>query len=61
VAGVAGDSTPAGSDRTIRLWDGATGAPRAVLTGHDDVVRRLAFAPDGLTLASASPPEMKCW
>ena len=31
-----------------------TGAPRAVLNGHDDVVRRAGVFPGGLTLASAS-------
>jgi WD40 repeat protein len=44
----------AGSDRTVRLWDAATGAPTAVLTGHGDRVYSCAFSPDGALLATAS-------
>jgi WD40 repeat protein/beta-lactamase regulating signal transducer with metallopeptidase domain len=43
-----------GYDKTIRLWDLALGKEVAVLSGHTDVVRCLAFSPDGKTLASAS-------
>jgi WD40 repeat protein/serine/threonine protein kinase len=42
----------AGADRTVRLWDPATGKELAVLVGHGGTVCALAFAPDGLTLAS---------
>jgi eukaryotic-like serine/threonine-protein kinase len=43
----------AGGDRTVRLWDVATGCSR-VLVGHTDAIRKVAFAPDGRALATAS-------
>ncbi|MFI6094688.1 helix-turn-helix domain-containing protein [Lentzea sp. NPDC051213] len=42
-----------GYDGAVRLWDPATGALIATLTGHTDVVAAVAFGPDG-TLATAS-------
>ncbi len=42
------------NDRTLRLWDTATGEQRHVCAGHDDQVCAVAFAPDGKTVASAS-------
>jgi WD40 repeat protein len=44
----------ASNDRTVRVWDPATGTPRHTLTGHTDTVSALAVAPDGSWLASAS-------
>jgi len=44
----------AGADNTLRLWDPATGKPRAVLQGHEDSVRALAWSPDSALLASRS-------
>jgi WD40 repeat protein len=41
-------------DRTIVIWDAATGRQVAVLRGHTDLVLGLAWAPDGTRLASAS-------
>jgi WD40 repeat protein len=41
------------SDKTIKLWDWASGEERFAFTGHADEVLALAFAPDGKTLASA--------
>jgi serine/threonine protein kinase len=41
-------------DRTVRLWDPASGAHLRTLTGHRDDVNAVAFSPDGRLLASAS-------
>ena len=41
-------------DRTVRLWDAATGAARKTLEGHSDAVTSVAFSPDGKVVASAS-------
>lgn len=55
-------------DKTVKLWDPATGKPRATFTGHTKLVTDLAFSPDGRTLASSSgeegqgiPGEIKLW
>nr|WP_248296504.1 trypsin-like peptidase domain-containing protein [Streptomyces sp. S1D4-11] len=42
------------ADKTVRLWDVATGKYRTTLTGHTDVVWWVAFSPDGRTLATGS-------
>jgi WD40 repeat protein len=34
-------------DKTVRLWDAATGAPLQTLKGHTDSVRSVTFSPDG--------------
>ena len=44
----------ASGDKTVRLWDSATGAARRTLEGHSDWVRAVAFSPDGKLVASAS-------
>ncbi|MFD9136681.1 trypsin-like peptidase domain-containing protein [Streptomyces bottropensis] len=44
----------AGADRTVRLWDAATGKFRATLKGHTDQVTSVAYSPDGHTLATGS-------
>ncbi|RKU18932.1 hypothetical protein C6501_01895, partial [Candidatus Poribacteria bacterium] len=41
-------------DRTIRLWDAATGEEKRILKGHAGTVNSVAFSPDGRTLASGS-------
>ncbi|MGW2256024.1 nSTAND1 domain-containing NTPase [Kitasatospora sp. NPDC001660] len=41
-------------DRTVRLWDVATGTVRTTLTGHTDTVLSVAFSPDSRTLATGS-------
>ncbi len=42
-----------GDDRTVRIWDAATGQERATLSGHAGRVAAVAVAPDGSWLASA--------
>ncbi|KAF2175951.1 hypothetical protein K469DRAFT_679307 [Zopfia rhizophila CBS 207.26] len=37
----------ASADKTVRLWDVATGACRSTLEGHTDLVDEVAFSPDG--------------
>lgn len=49
-----GATLAAGSaDRSITLWDVASGEQTATLTGHRDAVAALAWSPDGARLASA--------
>jgi WD40 repeat protein len=43
----------AGEDKTVRLWDPATGQQLRTLTGHTDWVRSVAFGPGEYLLASA--------
>lgn len=42
-----------GQDRTVRLWDLASGRNVATLPGHDDEVNVVAFTPNGQSLISA--------
>ena len=43
-----------GEDRSIDLWDLATGALQRKLKKHDGIVNAIAFSPDGQLLASGS-------
>ena len=44
----------ASSDRTVRLWDSATGSALQTLEGHTGSVGAVVFSPDGKQVASAS-------
>jgi WD40 repeat protein len=44
----------AGQDRTVKLWDVATGQEKGSLAGHTASINAVAYAPDGRTLASGS-------
>ncbi|MEH2416635.1 MAG: ribosome assembly protein 4, partial [Nostoc sp.] len=44
----------ASGDKTIKLWDVATGKLVQTLTGHSSWVNSVVFSPDGQRLASAS-------
>jgi WD40 repeat protein len=44
----------ASDDKTVRLWDPATGAALQTLEGHWDWVTAITFSQDGRLLASAS-------
>jgi hypothetical protein len=43
-----------GADKTVRVWDTATGRELLTLRGHENEVRGVVFSPDGTRLASAS-------
>jgi serine/threonine protein kinase len=42
------------ADKTIKLWDAASGQLLRTLTGHSGSIDSVAFSPDGRTLASGS-------
>lgn len=41
-------------DKTVRIWDAASGHTLLEYTGHSDAVFKVAWSPDGTQIASAS-------
>jgi WD40 repeat protein len=50
-----------GVDRTIKLWDAATGNELFTMSGHSEPISTLAFTPDGKFLVSACERQIKIW
>src|SRR5689334_2355689 len=49
-------------DRTVKLWDAATGRLLRTLTGHRDAVLSVSFSADGATVYSGSRDgTVKAW
>jgi len=51
----------AGSDGTVRLWDGASGQLILTLRGHKGPVFSVAWSPDGKQLVSAGSGTVRNW
>ncbi len=57
-----GSTIASGSkDKTMKLWDVATGELKATFEGHTDGINSVAFSPDGLMLASGGGLWAKMW
>jgi WD40 repeat protein/serine/threonine protein kinase len=58
-----GQTLASGSrDRTVKLWDVASGLERTSLKGHTDDINSVAYSPDGKTVASGSRDRtIKLW
>ena len=50
-----------GEDKSINLWDLASGKCLLTLTGHADRIRLVLFSPNGRTLASSDSDSVKLW
>ena len=57
-----GQTLASGShDRTIRLWDVATGTEKKILKGHKKTINSMAFSRDGRMLVSTSYNTVRLW
>ena len=50
-----------GDDHTLRLWDGVTGAPLAVLEGHTGSIEGVQVLADGRLLSWADDKTLRLW
>jgi WD40 repeat protein len=48
-------------DRTVRVWDAATGREEAVFDWQIDKIRAVAVAPDGMTAAAGGDGDIVIW
>lgn len=54
--------TSGGMDRTVKIWDVASGREARTLEGHTDVVYSVAFSPNSRRIASGSNDKtVKIW
>jgi WD40 repeat protein len=52
----------ASADKTVKLWDAATGKEITTVIGHSNYVYSVAFSPDRKTIASSSADNtVKLW
>ena len=58
----AGGICSASNDKTLKIWDTATGKELHTLAGHTGIVNDCAFNPDGTRIVSASGDfTLKVW
>ena len=48
-------------DKTVRLWNGQSGALLHTLEGHTDTVHSVAWSPDGHIFVSQSDTALRLW